>query len=598
MPQLHLTRPVRMASPTADSGEPSQSTAVVIACFPTSLLWRETVGSKTNQGHSLDNIIRAQSAREEERIRRRHVSSKFPVKHLPRPTHGRWLRLALRVKQNRQRSARVDLGNNVGDRVTISNVHGLDDWATVRIEPVHTLGAAQLDDIEIGCRGNGVNLIDGLVGKHAEEERTHRRRRPQTRSATGIPRRCVHGGGLTRLQQPRDVGALTGKHALDAIPNSTGDGGVDESLRSGGEDETEHVGAGGSSHGGVGGGGKPADLDEGVGGVRSAQAADECSGIRRTHQGLADEHAVYAARAVALHVPPAPNATKRQKHRLHGGGSGGRGRGTHQTSGLEHPTGTTAVHGEVAQIPIVDANDDGTRFDGTVEFLFRHHLHQCFHAERACFREQPHQLIVGEHGDNQQHCVGTVQPRLIQLVCVDDEVLAENGRAGSGRTARGGGVHGLSRPLHVGQGALKPVLFRQHRNRCGATCCISRRLLRRIDAVSNNSLARGGAFDFCQHSRRVRCTQPGCEIDRRQDRGCSLSLRQLGFEILQRPLLLACSNVQTALRGNNIQDIGGRCLGSLLEFPSPAPLQLSCHEPFCFRGSVRTGTRGAGRRCV
>ena len=68
------------------------------------------------------------------------------------------------------------------------------------------------------------------------------------------------------------------------------------------------------------------------------------------------------------------------------------------------------------------------------------HLDQAVEVDRARLLAQRAQVVVAEGGDDQQHRVGAVDRRLVELVGIDDEVLADDrqvaGRAGGAQVGQ------------------------------------------------------------------------------------------------------------------------------------------------------------------
>ena len=107
-------------------------------------------------------------------------------------------------------------------------------------------------------------------------------------------------------------------------------------------------------------------------------------------------------------------------HRLAGGHVG------------EQLVGPLDVDGEVAEIAVVDADHLGLDLQRALELLLVVDLDEHVEVERPCLAVQREQRLGLERRDDQQHRVGAGGGGLVELVGVDDEVLAQHREVGRG----------------------------------------------------------------------------------------------------------------------------------------------------------------------
>ena len=88
------------------------------------------------------------------------------------------------------------------------------------------------------------------------------------------------------------------------------------------------------------------------------------------------------------------------------------------------PLGALHIHAEVPQIAVVDPDQLGPHAQRRAQLLTVVHLHQHIQPELSRALVQRPQLLCLERRHNQQHGIRLRDLRLIQLVLVDDEVLA------------------------------------------------------------------------------------------------------------------------------------------------------------------------------
>ncbi|MCY1379278.1 hypothetical protein D9M69_669830 [compost metagenome] len=107
---------------------------------------------------------------------------------------------------------------------------------------------------------------------------------------------------------------------------------------------------------------------------------------------------------------------------------------------------------ERAQVAVVDAHQRHGHLQGTLQFVDVVHFHQHIHAQLHGQAGQVDQLPVVQCRHDQQDAVGTQYARLVHLIGVDREVLAQHGQRAC-----------LARLLQVVVGALEEVDVGHHR---------------------------------------------------------------------------------------------------------------------------------------
>ena len=143
------------------------------------------------------------------------------------------------------------------------------------------------------------------------------------------------------------------------------------------------------------------------------------AGVGRAHEVLADEERVEAGAAQAPHVVAGGDAALR--HRDHVVGDGGR----EAERGLQ-------VDGQGLEVAVVDAHDRAADGEGAIELLAVVDLDQGVEAGLLGGLGELAQLGIREGGHDQEDGVGAGDPRLPDLVGIDDEVLAQDGQQGGG----------------------------------------------------------------------------------------------------------------------------------------------------------------------
>mmetsp|Transcript_28075 Transcript_28075/g.71554 ORF Transcript_28075/g.71554 Transcript_28075/m.71554 type:complete len:265 (+) Transcript_28075:2151-2945(+) len=136
-----------------------------------------------------------------------------------------------------------------------------------------------------------------------------------------------------------------------------------------------------------------------------------------------------------------------------------------------HERGREAqVHLERAQVAVVDAQQvalHARQLQHARQLALRVHLDQALHAQPARHLEEVREVAVGQHGGDEQDGVRARRARLVHLVRLHDELLAQQ-RAGHAR---------VTDEREVGKGALEELLVGEH-----AQACRAARLVRLGDA--------------------------------------------------------------------------------------------------------------------
>ena len=118
------------------------------------------------------------------------------------------------------------------------------------------------------------------------------------------------------------------------------------------------------------------------------------------------------------------------------------------------------------------------------------HFDKRFHSEVA---GESGQVVQNRHfqgGRDQQHRVGTVRARLVKLISVDNEVLAQEGHHNV-----------LPNGIQDPQIALKKRLVRQYRDGRGTMSSVSGSNGKRIEVGADDTGGRGGLLDFGDDAR-------------------------------------------------------------------------------------------------
>ena len=142
-------------------------------------------------------------------------------------------------------------------------------------------------------------------------------------------------------------------------------------------------------------------------------------------------------------------------------------------------------HLESAQVTVVDAQQRGLQLERRSQFLVVVHLDQHVHAEvkRASFQFR-HQAVVQCRHD-QQDRIRAHRARLVHLVMVDDEILADHRqRAGGARLAQ------------VGFRALEELHVGQHRQAGRAVFGVALRDRRRLEVRAQHAFRGRGLLHF------------------------------------------------------------------------------------------------------
>ncbi len=146
------------------------------------------------------------------------------------------------------------------------------------------------------------------------------------------------------------------------------------------------------------------------------QMAQRHAWIRLAHEGLADQERMHAGIAHQRDVGRRQDAAFGDQHAV------ARHRVLQVERGLQR-------HLEGAQVAVVDAEQARRHRQRTLEFVEVVHLDQHVHAEFAGDEGELRQLHVIQRRGDQQHAVGAERARLVHLVRIDDEILAQHRQA-------------------------------------------------------------------------------------------------------------------------------------------------------------------------
>ena len=194
-------------------------------------------------------------------------------------------------------------------------------------------------------------------------------------------------------------------------------------------------------------------------------------GVARDER-LADEHDIGTCRAVVRDIGGRENRRFGDLHRI------GR-------DAVGQPAEQVAVELERRQIARVDADEPRAHVGGAGDLVGRVRLDERGHAELERQRVQPREDVLIERRDDQQHEVGAGCASLEHLVLGGDEVLAQD-------RERDRGLDGLE----VGEAALEPASFGQHRDRGCTALLVEARLERGVGDLCEIAARRTRALDL------------------------------------------------------------------------------------------------------
>ena len=188
------------------------------------------------------------------------------------------------------------------------------------------------------------------------------------------------------------------------------------------------------------------------------ELGDERALVGGPHERLADQHGMHAFARVAGDVLAALDPAE----------------GGEQDTALERRLREVrcGAHVDVKAVQVAVVYPDHLRaqLEGTGHLLGIVHLHERLHAEpHAVLVERAERRVI-EHRDDQQHRVGAREPRLGNLVHVQDKVLEQD--RGTLRQV----CDRLAGERQVREGALEPVWLGEHAHHAGAATGIGERL--------------------------------------------------------------------------------------------------------------------------
>src|SRR5882672_2928504 len=147
---------------------------------------------------------------------------------------------------------------------------------------------------------------------------------------------------------------------------------------------------------------------------------------------------------------------------------------------------------EGTEIAIVDADQRSIELKSQLELGTVMHLSQDRHAEQSGSRLQcPHAWQV-ERRDDQQDAIGAQRARLIDLVGIDDEILAKHGKLAG--TARSGEVFGAT---------LEETFIGEHGKTSRSVLRVGARNRGGIELFAQQAFARTCLLDFGNHRRKA-----------------------------------------------------------------------------------------------
>ncbi len=201
-------------------------------------------------------------------------------------------------------------------------------------------------------------------------------------------------------------------------------------------------------------------------------------------------------------------------------------------------------HLEGAQVAVVDADHRRRHLQRALQFVDVMHFHQHVHAQRQRQLGQRGQLGIVQRGDDQQDAVGAQHARLVHLVGVDDEILAQHRQRA--------GFAGL---LQIGVGALEEVHVGQHRQAAGATELVADGDVGRAEIRADHALGGAGLLHLGDHRRVAighRRLQRAHEATHRRGAGHG------GLQLLERALGAALGHFFGLAGQDRLQDVAHR----------------------------------------
>lgn len=207
-------------------------------------------------------------------------------------------------------------------------------------------------------------------------------------------------------------------------------------------------------------------------GAGGDQVGDGSLRVAAGDQGLADQHGVGAVVGVGDQVVRAADT---------GLGDLDHVRGDLGCDALER----AAVDLEVLEVARVDPDDPGTGGDRPLGLVLVVHLDQRGEPDGLGALDQRDQRLLLQGGDDQEHQVGSVRPRLPELVRGDDEVLAQDRDVDLGPDG-----------LQVGQRAAEAAPLGQYGDDGRAARLVVGGERRGVGDGGQRALRRAGALDL------------------------------------------------------------------------------------------------------
>src|SRR3954452_17247370 len=170
--------------------------------------------------------------------------------------------------------------------------------------------------------------------------------------------------------------------------------------------------------------------------------------VRCAHQRLADQHGVHSDALELLDLLAVDDAGL--GHDRLAGGHGG-----------EQLEGLSEIDREVLEVAVVDPDHADVQLERGFELLLAVDLDESVEVERVGLLVEARQVVGVEGADHEEHGVGTGGARLVELVRVECEVLAQDRE----RARRARVVEILKRPAEV-------LFLGEHRHRGRAAALV------------------------------------------------------------------------------------------------------------------------------
>ena len=194
--------------------------------------------------------------------------------------------------------------------------------------------------------------------------------------------------------------------------------------------------------------------------------------LRRHHEGLSYQKRMHAVAAHERNIFTCMNAAL-----------------CYQDPVIRYPAGKAERHFQMCfegtQITVVDPDQPGRQGKCAIHLVGIMHLNQRIHTQVVRQLQQFQQHPVRERSNDQQNAIGTQCPRLVHLVGIDQEILAQYRQTA-----------GCTRLLQEGVRPREKIDIGQYRKAGGTAALITCGNLRRIKILAQDTATRRGLLDL------------------------------------------------------------------------------------------------------